>query len=121
MKKFKLLVKFVQLSTGQGTFSRWPPSLKDELKREFDTIICIDNGASVAVIGEYNFGIGKGKQNIAYINCGVGIRTGIISSGVLIRTINNLEDAFGHMVVEHNGEVCSCGNSVCIGKYLSKQ
>lgn len=93
--------------------------LKDELKREFDTMICIDNGANAAVIGEYNFGIGKGKKNIAYINCGVGIRTGIISSGVLIRTINNVEDAFGHMVVDVDGELCSCGNYGCIESYVS--
>ena len=63
-------------------------SLYEVLDRELDVIICVDNGANAAVIGEYNFGIGKGKQNIAYINCGVGIRTGIISSGILIRTIN---------------------------------
>ena len=93
--------------------------LYDVLDKELDTIICVDNGANAAVIGEYNFGIGKGKKNIAYINCGVGIRTGIISSGVLIRTINNLEDAFGHMIVDVNGELCSCGNHGCIESYVS--
>lgn len=93
--------------------------LYDFLDKELDAIICVDNGANAAVIGEYNFGIGKGKQNIAYINCGVGIRTGIISSGVLIRTINNLEDAFGHMIVDVNGELCSCGNYGCIESYVS--
>ena len=93
--------------------------LYDALDKELDAIICVDNGANAAVIGEYNFGIGKGKQNIAYINCGVGIRTGIISSGVLIRTINNSEDAFGHMIVDVNGELCSCGNYGCIESYVS--
>lgn len=93
--------------------------LYDNLTEEFEAPICIDNGANTAVIGEYHFGIGKGKQNIAYINCGVGIRTGIISSGVLIRTINNLEDAFGHMIVDTNGELCSCGNYGCIESYVS--
>lgn len=93
--------------------------LYDALDKELDAIICVDNGANAAVIGEYNFGIGKGKQNIAYINCGVGIRTGIISSGVLIRTINNLEDAFAHMIVDANGELCSCGNYGCIESYVS--
>lgn len=93
--------------------------LYDILYKELDVPICVDNGANAAVIGEYNFGIGKGKKNIAYINCGVGIRTGIISSGVLIRTINNLEDAFGHMIVDVNGELCSCGNYGCIESYVS--
>ncbi len=100
-----------------GGFNFQP--LYDNLTEEFEAPICIDNGANVAVIGEYHFGIGKGKQNIAYINCGVGIRTGIISSGVLIRTINNLEDAFGHMIVDANGEKCSCGNYGCIESYVS--
>jgi len=93
--------------------------LYDVLDKELDAIICVDNGANAAVIGEVNFGIGKGKQNIAYINCGVGIRTGIISSGILIRTINNSEDAFGHMIVNVNGELCSCGNYGCIESYVS--
>ncbi|WP_315072992.1 ROK family protein [uncultured Clostridium sp.] len=93
--------------------------LCDVLSRELEVPICIDNGANAAVIGEYNFGIGRGKKNLAYVNCGVGIRTGIISSGVLIRTINNLEDAFGHMIVEANGELCSCGNYGCIESYVS--
>lgn len=93
--------------------------LYNALTKELDVPICIDNGANAAVIGEYHFGIGKDKKNIAYVNCGVGIRTGIISSGVLIRTINNLEDVFGHMIVDANGELCSCGNHGCIESYVS--
>ncbi len=93
--------------------------LYNALSKKLDVPICIDNGANAAVIGEYHFGIGKDKKNIAYVNCGVGIRTGIISSGVLIRTINNLEDVFGHMIVDANGELCSCGNHGCIESYVS--
>jgi predicted NBD/HSP70 family sugar kinase len=100
-----------------GGFNAEP--LYNTLKKELNAIICIDNGANAAVIGEYNFGIGKGKKNIAYINCGVGIRTGIISSGILIRTINNSDDAFGHMIVDVDGEKCSCGNYGCIESYVS--
>ncbi|MDR3595394.1 ROK family protein [Clostridium sp.] len=100
-----------------GGFNIQP--LYDSLSKELNAPICIDNGANAAVIGEYHYGIGKDKKNIAYVNCGVGIRTGIISSGVLIRTINNLEDAFGHMIVNANGDLCSCGNYGCIESYVS--
>lgn len=37
----------------------------------------------------------------------------------MIRTINNLEDAFGHMIVEADGPKCSCGNCGCIESYVS--
>ncbi|WP_238881811.1 ROK family protein [Clostridium sp. YIM B02551] len=93
--------------------------LHDKLIKEFQVPVYIDNGANTAVVGEYFFGSGKGKKNIAYINCGVGIRTGAISSGILIRTINNAEDAFGHMIVDTRGELCSCGNNGCIESYAS--
>lgn len=94
-------------------------SLYDVLSKELEVPIIIENGANAAVIGEYHYGIGKDKKNIAYVNCGVGIRTGIISCGVLIRTINNLEDAFGHMIVDADGELCCCGNNGCIESYVS--
>ena len=93
--------------------------LKDKLIQEFQIPIYIDNGANAAAIGEYYFGLGKDKQNIAYINCGVGIRTGVISSGILISTINNSEDAFAHMIVDPQGEQCLCGNYGCVESYAS--
>lgn len=94
--------------------------LRDKLVSRFYVPLYIDNGVNAAVAGEYFFGLGKGKQNIAYINCGVGIRTGVISSGVLIRSINgNCEDAFGHMIVDVNGQLCSCGNHGCVESYAS--
>ncbi|MDF2884469.1 MAG: family transcriptional regulator [Clostridiaceae bacterium] len=92
---------------------------KSMLKEEIDAPIFIDNGANTAVIGEYYFGLGEYKDNISYINCGVGIRTGVISSGVLIRTINNSEDALGHMIVDIDGNHCWCGNYGCVENYAS--
>ncbi len=83
-----------------------------KLKNQLETIIglpaFLDNGANAAVICEHHIGSGRGKQNVAYIHCGVGIRTGVISSGVLIRSINDSEDALGHMIIEsnnHNQEI----------------
>jgi predicted NBD/HSP70 family sugar kinase len=114
------LEKSMIVGVGIGIVSGFDTKpLYDALSAELDVKIFIDNGASVAVIGEYFFGIGKGMKNIAYINCGVGIRTGIISEGVLIPSINNSEDAFGHMIVDANGELCSCGNYGCIESYVS--
>ena len=79
----------------------------------------IDNGANNAALGEYLYGDGKDLKSVAYIHCGIGIRSAIIRTGIIIRTMNDREDAFAHMIVEHNGEVCSCGNSGCIESYSS--
>jgi predicted NBD/HSP70 family sugar kinase len=81
--------------------------------------VIIDNGANMAALAEYIYGEGKGSDNLAYINCGMGIRTGSISSGTVVRTINGTEDAFGHMVIDVDGELCSCGNYGCVECYSS--
>ncbi len=81
--------------------------------------VLMDNGANAAVLAETFYGIGKGIRNVIYINCGVGIRTGVISSGVFVRNINDAEDAFAHMVIDVDGEKCRCGNYGCIERYSS--
>ena len=93
--------------------------LKDMMENETGLPILIDNGANTAVLAEYLFGIGKGLNNIAYFNCGIGIRTGAVASGTIVRTINDAEDAFGHMVIDVDGEPCTCGNYGCVECYSS--
>ena len=61
----------------------------------------------------------KKFKNIAYIHCGIGIRSAIVRNGIIIRAINNRDDAFGHMIVAYNGEKCSCGKCGCIESYSS--
>lgn len=93
--------------------------LASMLEERLNTKVIVENGANAGVVAESLFGIGKGFENIAYFNCGVGIRTGTISSGNLIRAINDEEEGFGHMVIDINGEPCRCGNFGCIECYSS--
>lgn len=120
LEKLKIHKSMI-VGIGIGIFEGFEiKELEDELINQFGIPLFIDNGVNAAVAGEYFFGSGKGKQNIAYINCGVGIRTGVISSGVVIKSINcNCEDAFGHMIVDVNGQLCSCGNYGCVESYAS--
>ncbi|MBU3100546.1 MULTISPECIES: ROK family protein [Clostridium] len=93
--------------------------IKEMLEKKLNCPIIIENGVNAAVIGEYFYGIGKGVENIAYLNCGIGIRTGTVLSSKLMRTISDDEDALGHMIVDVHGEKCKCGNFGCIESYSS--
>lgn len=93
--------------------------LREMLERELSLPVMVDNGANGAVLAELHFGSGKGLENIAYFNCGIGIRTGAVSGRNLVRTINDAEDVFGHMIIDVDGEQCSCGNYGCIDCYSS--
>lgn len=106
-------------SESSNSYENTAYTIKNLLSEKLNLPFYIDNGANTAVMAEYYFGYGRGKHSISYINCGVGIRTGVISGGTLIRTINNCEDAFGHMVVQMDGELCTCGNYGCVESYSS--
>ena len=93
--------------------------IKDLLENSLGIPVFTENGANCAVLLESKMGYGKDCANVAYFNCGIGIRTGVISNGNIIRTMNNVEDAFGHMVVDMDGEECYCGNYGCIECYSS--
>ena len=93
--------------------------IKDIIERIMDIPTFVDNGANSAVLGEHIFGIGKKFSNMAYFNCGMGIRTGVVSSNKLIRTSSDSEDSFGHMVIDMDGERCTCSNYGCVECYCS--
>ncbi|MCR3759741.1 ROK family transcriptional regulator [Clostridium felsineum] len=94
-------------------------NLKDMVEKDTSISCFIDNGANTAALAEYLFGSGKSFKSIVYIHCGVGIRSAVITDGIVIRTINDSEDAFAHMIVDLNGEKCTCGSKGCIESYSS--
>ncbi len=81
--------------------------------------VIIDLGVNAAVTAEYMLGSGKGRSSLAFINCGVGIRSAFISEGKIVRTLNDREDAFGHMIIDVDGIKCDCSNYGCIDCYSS--
>jgi predicted NBD/HSP70 family sugar kinase len=90
------------------------------LMQEATKLPCeIDNGANTAVLAEYLFGVGREHQSVAYIHCGVGIRSAVIRDGMIIRTMNDSEDAFAHMTIDINGTSCKCGSKGCLENYVS--
>lgn len=93
--------------------------LKEMIEKKTSIPCFIDNGANTAVLAEYLFGKGKGLKSVVYIHCGIGIRSAVITDGIVIRTMNDSEDAFAHMIVDSNGEKCICGNRGCIESYAS--
>jgi len=93
--------------------------LKDLLQGKTSIPCQIDNGANTAILAEFLFGIGRGLNCVVYIHCGVGIRTAIIKDGLILRTMNDSEDAFAHITVDFNGALCKCGGKGCLESYVS--
>ena len=91
-----------------------------ELKQHFDTNIKVTNDASAACLCEYVYGKYSCVKNMAYVTLGSGIGLGLIINGKLFGGPNGGDTEIGHIVVDKNGERCTCGNKGCLETYVSK-
>lgn len=88
--------------------------LKEIIENEFDLYCHIENVANAAALAEYNFGVKKVSDNILALNVGSGLGMGIILDGRLYKGITGSAGELGHITVDENGPLCTCGNVGCL-------
>lgn len=93
--------------------------LCETLEKAFGLDVVIDNDCNVGALGEWKFGAGCGHRNLLYVNVGTGIGGGIIIDGKLLRGERNLAGEIGHVTVDPNGPVCTCGRRGCLESLAS--
>lgn len=79
----------------------------------------VDNDANGAAIAEAEWGAGRGYRNIFYTTIGTGIGTGIIIDGRLLYGRTGIAGEGGHVSIDRNGPICSCGKPGCIEIFAS--
>lgn len=92
---------------------------RDILKSYFDVDIYIDNDANCAALGEAVAGAGDGKKNFIAVTLGTGVGSGIIVDGKIVTGCNDAGGECGHMVINVDGEECTCGRKGCWEAYAS--
>lgn len=96
-------------------------SFKEVLAQKFKLPSYILNVANAATLAEQNFGIGRGKESILYLNVGTGLGMGIILNGKLYEGVSGSAGEFGHISVDDHGPLCECGNLGCLEAIASTQ
>ncbi|MEY8291111.1 ROK family glucokinase [Carnobacteriaceae bacterium 52-44] len=79
----------------------------------------IDNDANVAALGEQWVGAGNNEPDVAFITLGTGVGGGLISDGRLLHGAIDAAGEIGHVTVESDGYVCTCGKKGCLEQYAS--
>lgn len=74
----------------------------------------IDNDANVAALGERWKGAGENEDEVAFITLGTGVGGGLITNGQLIHGIAGSGGEIGHITVDPNGYLCTCGKHGCL-------
>lgn len=76
------------------------------------------NDANAYALGEWQFGSGRGFEDVIAITLGTGVGGGIITGGRLILGAMNFAGEIGHMVIDPSGPVCNCGQRGCLEAFL---
>ncbi len=81
--------------------------------------IYIENDANAAALGEALAGAAKGAQSCVCITLGTGVGGGIIIDGKIYGGFNFAGAELGHIVINVDGELCTCGRHGCWEAYAS--
>ena len=84
-------------------------------KTNWNVPVVIENDARAALIGEWQYGAGKGSDNILMVTLGTGMGSAVLIEGKLLRGRNFLAGNLGgHMSIDFEGDECNCGNIGCV-------
>ncbi len=98
--------------------------LVEPLQQEFAVPVNLENDCNTAVLGEVEFGVGKGivdksSLHIVYVTISTGFGAGVWSDGRLLRGKDGNAAEIGHILVREGGLLCGCGNRGCVEAYCS--
>ncbi|MEP7103296.1 MAG: ROK family protein [Candidatus Dojkabacteria bacterium] len=103
---------------GSDSFPYWEGfNICEDLKKELNCKVKIENDAVVAGLAERYFGYGKDYKSMGFV---------IVGTGVGAVRINKFENKdliypteFGHIIIVPDGEKCICGQRGCLEAYAS--
>ncbi|MDD3738680.1 MAG: ROK family transcriptional regulator [Lentimicrobiaceae bacterium] len=72
------------------------------------------NDTKAMTLSELYFGKANGKKNVLYLTVGSGVGLGIIVNGKLYHGTSGYTGEFGHIQVQPDGKLCSCGKIGCL-------
>jgi len=87
--------------------------LRDIIQERLGKKTFLINDANAAALGELCFGAARGARNFIYITLSTGIGGGIVVDGKIYGGAIGVAGEVGHMIVDDDGPVCSCGSRGC--------
>lgn len=88
-------------------------SLRSRLANRFELPIELEVDSNAAAMGEWCFGSGRGSRRFLCVTSGTGLGVGLIVDGAPLRFAYGCLGDAGHIVVERDGPLCTCGGRGC--------
>ncbi len=96
-----------------SNFSWKSVNIKEELSKRLKLPVYVNNDVKALAKGEEMFGKAKKSDNFILLYISYGIGAALVNSGKIYRGISNYACEIGHITLDINGPLCSCGNKGC--------
>lgn len=81
----------------------------------FSVPFIMDNDARIALVGEWQYGAGRGVDDLVMVTLGTGIGGAALMEGKLIKGKHFVAGCLGgHLSINYHGVQCQCGNVGCV-------
>jgi predicted NBD/HSP70 family sugar kinase len=88
-------------------------ALRDAMASCFSIPLEVEIDSNAAAMAEWCFGSGRGSKRFLCITSGTGLGVGMIIDGHPLRFAYGCLGDIGHIVVQPNGPLCTCGGHGC--------
>jgi predicted NBD/HSP70 family sugar kinase len=93
----------------------WPEfDFKGAIEKGTGMRVELENAANACVLAEVWFGHAEKIRDFVVVTVSEGIGTGVFANGQLIRGLNGMAGEFGHVPLDPNGPLCTCGGRGCL-------
>jgi predicted NBD/HSP70 family sugar kinase len=103
-----------------GQMAQWKNvPLQSIFEDEFHLPCLLEDSVRTMATAERDFGLGQETTDFLFVEVGMGIGAAIFIDGKLYRGAGGKAGEFGHITVDENGPLCSCGNNGCLESVAS--
>jgi predicted NBD/HSP70 family sugar kinase len=109
-----------------GTTRFWPKlpqwvdvPVKQAFAERFGTLVEVEDSPRTMALAERRYGGGSRVDDLIYVAVGAGTGAALFLHGELYTGAGGFAGEFGHITVEENGPLCSCGNRGCVEALVS--
>lgn len=92
--------------------------IRERLEAALKLPVAVLNDVQAITYGECRHGVGRGVRNLVCLFAGTGVGGGVVIGGELVRGTSGNAGEFGHMTIEREGLLCSCGNRGCLETFV---
>ncbi len=77
--------------------------------------LALENDARAALVGEWQYGAGRGQDDLVMITLGTGVGSAALIGGKILKGAHSLGgNVGGHMIINYEGDICNCGLRGCV-------